>query len=499
MMKTRFNNSMTAHVWAQQNQQFGHSEHMKFNGPFIFSYSELIGVIAPSGQAFTNDQSYFVTTSIHRGIVSRAVANQDIRVPDLGLLNSAFEALAAIRGNKYVPEFDSGAWDRARRTVREWSETHILEFRSAVSAVLHEFGMHDSIAVIGHKAETKARIKNRKKATIDKRDARGRVSQALKLTADMLRKRMNDAIEDSYSSDVSERKIGSFDRTLLNSLKFANANKYGKRTCDHLRSLRRTIKAKLTTIHEKFERAKAVSEARRALRVYRLCSDTLAGAEFDPSVRGVFSVPHDSDKYRSDDRRTEHVELATLHGYMAAQSIMNSEIIRESLRMTIIGWLESVNRSETIKQLRESRELRASERESVRRENDQRDRVERLQLWLGGANVSRPYGMTDDGGGSLIRAVNVSRDDSGNITGGSVETSQGAVVPVRHAIAAYLLASRCRENGKTWERNGSEIRIGQFRVDRIEESGDFRAGCHRMTWSTMHVLASKLSVAVGTE
>ena len=50
-MKTVFSNKMCAHVWAQQSQLGGRSDHMRFDGPTLYSYSTPIGFI-PNGAKY---------------------------------------------------------------------------------------------------------------------------------------------------------------------------------------------------------------------------------------------------------------------------------------------------------------------------------------------------------------------------------------------------------------------------------------------------------------
>lgn len=99
--------------------------------------------------------------------------------------------------------------------------------------------------------------------------------------------------------------------------------------------------------------------------------------------------------------------------------------------------------------------------------------------------------------GPLLRAVGASVDGC-TVTGGTLETSQGATVPLRHAFRVFQFIALCRANGRGW-RPGTwgpkQIRVGHFRVDSVAPSGNFEAGCHLIKWPEVARLAERLGVA----
>lgn len=103
--------------------------------------------------------------------------------------------------------------------------------------------------------------------------------------------------------------------------------------------------------------------------------------------------------------------------------------------------------------------------------------------------------MTDGQEGALIRARGVTRDESGMITGGTLETSQGAEVPLTHAIRAFRFLKLCRDKGQGWQANGKTLPVGHFKVDHVDSEGNFRAGCHRINWGEVARLAAELGLA----
>lgn len=72
------------------------------------------------------------------------------------------------------------------------------------------------------------------------------------------------------------------------------------------------------------------------------------------------------------------------------------------------------------------------------------------------------------------------------VKGGEVETSQGASVPVKHALRLYALASKCRDAGKVWESPPEKaFAVGHYTLTSISATGDVVIGCHSLTWDEM--------------
>jgi hypothetical protein len=95
--------------------------------------------------------------------------------------------------------------------------------------------------------------------------------------------------------------------------------------------------------------------------------------------------------------------------------------------------------------------------------------------------------------------------DGCRVTGGTLQTSQGAAVPLAHAFRVFQLLAYCRANGISWqaERGASDIRhrlprtvrVGHFQLDRVDSTGDFIAGCHAIKWDDVAALADSLGVS----
>ena len=112
--------------------------------------------------------------------------------------------------------------------------------------------------------------------------------------------------------------------------------------------------------------------------------------------------------------------------------------------------------------------------------------------WLAGESfIGR---LSDDNGGALLRAVKVERDESGVITGGELQTSWAASVPLIHAVRAFRFLKLCNATARTWNANGRTIRVGHFAISTVTPDG-FTAGCHKVNWQEVARLAASLGLA----
>lgn len=130
------------------------------------------------------------------------------------------------------------------------------------------------------------------------------------------------------------------------------------------------------------------------------------------------------------------------------------------------------------------RAVKAVARKKAKEDATQAKKQIALQAeWRLGAT---PYGLrTFDApcGGAALRVI-----------GDELETSHGARVPLEHAVKAFRFLKLCREKGEGWTKNGHSIRVGHFTLDRIEPSGDFKAGCHDIRWAEVERIAKQLGV-----
>ena len=497
-MATVFSNDMTAHVWAQQSQESGQSYkgNVYFHGPALYSYGShyLAGFVLPSGTAFINRESRSNTTSKHTGSAMGAVGYaRGYWIPDLTILGQHLRAL-----------HDGRVTDSTRQAVRRWAVFYVLDHGEAVRVVLTEFRMARSFDKIERDATAAAKREAKREAKAEREAMRTAVRGFAAMNgeeyAKALRRRIGD-IRDSYSVVCFGTREG---RALLRALKFANANDYPKRTRDLLRAHRRTLEKVDSDIGGIHHRAVGRKATRNIIPAMKHCRDALANrVAFDSeTIRAALgygiSVQNCSFDSESPDPRTDSQELALIYGHAVAVLALKRARLGPGLYGRLDSWRDRFE--STVQTVIEARGERRDARREQRRQQTEAERAkveaELLADWLAGARVESPYHATDAGGGVLVRAMAVQRDESGAVTGGRLETSQRAHVPLVDAIAAYRRVAVCRAAGRSWERNGGRFRVAEFQIDRVEASGNFKAGCHNFTWETINALAVTLGVAV---
>jgi hypothetical protein len=127
----------------------------------------------------------------------------------------------------------------------------------------------------------------------------------------------------------------------------------------------------------------------------------------------------------------------------------------------------------------------AQEEARLERERQAFERdAERRAAWLAGKFAGAYWHGTGLDGSALLR-----------VNGDELQTSQGASVPLAHAVKAFRFAKLCRETGTAWNRNGKVIRVGHFTVDRIDPARGIHAGCHFIAWSEVYRIAGALGIA----
>lgn len=141
-----------------------------------------------------------------------------------------------------------------------------------------------------------------------------------------------------------------------------------------------------------------------------------------------------------------------------------------------------------------ARAAEAAERARIRAMTD----AERREAWEAGELGREHVRALETVSGPLLRAI-APEIDGCAVKGGTLETSQGATVPLRHAFRVFQFIALCRAEGKAWKPGGTwgprALRVGHFTVDSVAPSGDFVAGCHSIKWGEVSRLASRLGVA----
>lgn len=114
-----------------------------------------------------------------------------------------------------------------------------------------------------------------------------------------------------------------------------------------------------------------------------------------------------------------------------------------------------------------------------------------IAKWKAGETAYCPA-YCDEQGGAFFR-----------ILGNELQSSQGARVPLDHAIRVFKFVRLIRERHNeaqrsersvAWETNGRSLSVGHFKVSRVYNDGSFIAGCHTVYWPAIEEAAKAAGV-----
>lgn len=168
MARTVFNNSMVAHVWAQQTQPEGRSGngHFYFKGATIYSYGGHFPIARFTTDAlgrrcvlFTNGR-YGITTAQHMNYTRRALNGLNVTVWHTSYVEHGDHAARVHDVAALVSEYEAQAVTLAKPHVARWKELaarlvelrdaaqHIVEYAAAWGVPSPDLAYHTKVAAI---------------------------------------------------------------------------------------------------------------------------------------------------------------------------------------------------------------------------------------------------------------------------------------------------------------------------------------------------------------
>lgn len=438
----RYSNDMVAHVWAQMNKDSGDSNNGQFyfRGPRLYSYGShfVAGFIDVEGRAWMNGDSYSPTTSKHMSYAWRAVSHRKrFRVPSLTGIVGAIESL----GDKSRAAF-------VKRELSAYMDSHWRSFPadSEAGAILWA-----GVSPRGSWAAEYARreAKAAKAATANKRAGLALAREVAAIPLDMVRLRVIEVAMSANNWD-KERKL----KAAVSYYQEAHKGSAPGKT-------RAAVWARV-----KLARELAARLARHSYAAFAKRRGAIA------MLRRIWAGDYGG--------------AATPLNYALAER----QAIREALEAHGPAELRAKAAARLDYLAGEIKRLER-EQEAARMAEQEAERL----AWLADSPDAprRAYHLKDERGGALIRATGVELDGC-RVIAGTLETSQGATVPLSHAVRVFAFVRAVRERGEAWERSGSGPRVGHFQIDRVDSSGDFVAGCHRINWNEVERLARELGV-----
>lgn len=134
-----------------------------------------------------------------------------------------------------------------------------------------------------------------------------------------------------------------------------------------------------------------------------------------------------------------------------------------------------------------AQELARIQAERLEREaQEDATRAERIEAWRkGGASLFHRDLETLPG--ALLR-----------VRGDVLETSHGASVPLEDAKRVFaFIARNIGKEVTDWQvlKAGKLLNVGRYSLDEVFANGDFRAGCHKITWQEASRIAQEIGFA----
>ncbi len=483
------NHDETAHVWASQSQESGRAPdgRMFFDGRALYSYGRhfVLGYVTERGKiVLLNSDSYSVSTGKHKTITWRATSHyRQFDVPGLTDFVRQLENFG--RPGQVL---DGSAWREetpAEVKARDVSRVvaHVRAnpgMNAEAGAYLFQLaGARDGAKVF---AATLAR-KARETAASEARGRREAHKQGLGFARDILAMPVATLPRELRSRDSVVR----IDRGTYNyrtGTRRPDKVKHTGRLADFLATAR--------TAHAA-AKAEGWSKARvsRLWGVVTLARDILA-------TRAASHAVFENNRNRRAYVRGIRQAIAGRGGVATVE--WSATAYDQAASYAV--WLgDTLPRKSEMGQTRAARlyaladdwrAKRDAMREAEARERLERERAAR-EAWQRGEPGAR-FRSTDAQGRAYIRAIDVTRDETGAITGGDIETSQGAYVPLPHAVRAFRFLKLCHDRGQGWKANGRTLPVGHYRVSEVEPDGSFVAGCHRIGWAEVERVALQLGI-----
>ena len=475
MTKTVFgSHSQTAHIWAQGRHDHGRASDGRvfFQGRVLYSYGThfALGIVILGAQGepvltLLNDSGYSPSTGKHKGHARHAARGRIVYVPDL---TTAVYGIERATGEGMTP-----AKAKAMGWPRTEVESHIVKHAAAYTdesaAVVWGLmgGTEKQAQAMRAKALAKVARAQEKAAREERAALVAQGKRFAAMGAIAFRRHALGAIGESSGSAWDDSQVEAKRIRLGKELHAAHR----ALSAAKLTKAKRAVWAHIQTVRA------MEGQAVKAARLAKARGDVRAAMSVLRQYLGEVAKPESARSHWPWSRNVWDTVGTAAH-------TLARHIQGQPSKQALAAALLALSDDSQVK-AREAAELAARARLE-----EEREAREAWQAATPGARYSGRTAM----GGAFLRAVNVER--SGDmITGGELQTSQGAAVPLTHALKAFRFIKLCRAQGQAWAANGRTVPVGHFRIDRIAANGDFHAGCHFIEWAQVEALALALGVA----
>jgi hypothetical protein len=465
-------NREVAHLWAHGEVAKSH------NGQF---YSE------PGGTLWSYGAHHCVAILLHDNTGAFVIYERH----SPSITTSKHHSFAS-QASCHLPSLSMNGLNRIARML---ADDQRADYRESIMRVLEETDNLDPTAdpevlqrilwLIGSRANA-SRLKDKlAKARTQRRasDEKATAKRYLQLARNALGFKIADYVKPRGSDTV--RAVGLRDLHASNwthactqmarAWKFAKAAGWSEKRLKALRTREKTLRADIARSERRTQQAGFRASMRRVIAELR---QHLGG-------RSVREAMHHSSIHA---RVTIADHLASLSHItrVMGRGLPGLGGSRDAAHATLMAALDMGNEAKEL-----NRHVKTQAREALQ--------AAQLAEWKAGRGPSSFYTMNE----VHLRAVHVTRDEVGEITGGELQTSQGARVPLVRAVRVFrfckyfrarALALGKHDNDEMWKRNGQTIRVGPYQLDTIYGDGSFKAGCHFIRWPQIAELAQSLGV-----
>lgn len=551
-MATVFNNEQVAHVWAHQNQYEGRSNNGQFyfTGRRLYSYGSHFVAGLALGDCYAaghvlNADTYSVTTGKHMGYAARATGYDAPTLPNLTSIVDALDSALQSPGTRNA---------QLRNYLDEYG--HRLSER-ALALILRAMKSKADPA----KEMERLEARRAKEIEAQEKEAAKRAADSAaefaKIPTRILKERLYSGA--GSWSHSPERELEKLISELVPAHRHARGKRIKAAVWAHLKALRELKKRGIRTSNMEARAGLATLRRvaagdygttkggqngrlpwshRRAAETVSKATVQVLAANMPPVTRRALErqfriagkwAARINEREERESRNRERVRklrsnvrnilffrnrmrerLSGIAGAAVTSRTLNSQsnyATDSAEALDLLGRFPQV--AANLRALGRALEIeagRAFDRESAYAEweRQERERVrllpreERQELWRAGEITSRQLQRGDsDLSQPLLRCLDAETNGC-TVTGGTLETSEGASAPLKHAFRVFLAAKACRAAGTAWtagtRTNGlpKAMRAGSFTLDYIREDGGFKAGCHYIQWPEIERLARQL-------
>ena len=132
--------------------------------------------------------------------------------------------------------------------------------------------------------------------------------------------------------------------------------------------------------------------------------------------------------------------------------------------------------TDKLKEKMKQEKIERAKRAKIEREQLLKDNALKIEQWRNGETFFINH--------QLPCMLRINRDQE------TIETSQGANIPLKHTHALWVIVKKVRAMKMTVKKS---IRLGHYTLNSINKKGDIVVGCHSIKFNELQLIANKLN------